>query len=361
MIGPGNAPTPPPRRRHGSREYWLCQAAGWGLYLVVTYLQTHGSSWGLGAEDGETLFAALWGVALTHGLRGLLVARGWLGLDLRALAPRAVAAPPVLAILFVAPLVAIERWVPIDHPPSLVLETVFAVMRWSLAFAVWEGIYLAVDQARARQRAEEHRRELVTALQAAQLRSLQSQLNPHFLFNALNTVRALIPDDPARAQEAVTQVASILRHALSSGRQDLVTLESELAVVDDYLAIEALRLGDRLRVEREVDPGAGHARIPAMLLQTLVENAVKHGIAELREGGTLTICARLEGGAMLLTVDNPRPTEQQRALSMEAGNGIGLANATERLHLLLGEDARLEMDLSDPRHATARVRVPLAP
>jgi len=193
------------------------------------------------------------------------------------------------------------------------------------------------------------------------LRSLESQLNPHFLFNALNTVRALIPDDPVRAQAAVTQVASILRHSLGSGRDNLVTFESELGVVEDYLAIEALRLGDRLRIERTLDPEAARARIPAMLFQTLVENAVKHGIAELRDGGTLAFSARIADGAILLTVDNPRPTEAELVRSLETSNGVGLANATERLRLLFGDGARLEMDLSEPRHATARVRIPLQP
>jgi LytS/YehU family sensor histidine kinase len=140
-----------------------------------------------------------------------------------------------------------------------------------------------------------------------------------------------------------------------------VPFESEKAVVDDYLAIESLRLGDRLRVEMQIDLATAGARVPPMLLQTLVENAVKHGIAELRDGGTLSIQARIENGAMLLMVDNPTPSPEERTRSMEANNGIGLANATERLRLLFGDEARLEMDLSQPRRATARVRVPQRP
>lgn len=339
---------PRPRPRN---EYWICQACGWGTYLVFTYIQTHEPPGRVNAGDLETLFAACYGVGLTHAFRGLLLWRGWLSMKGAALVLRAVAAPVALAAIFVAPLVVIELGLLGHRPPSPATMAMYAVIRWTLVFGVWETIYLTVT----------HRLEVAVALQAAHLRSLQAQLNPHFLFNALNTVRALIPEDPERAQAAVTQLASILRHALQAGRNDVATLEDEMTVVDDYLAIESLRLGDRLRVERSLEPGALRASVPALLLQTLVENAVKHGIAELQGGGTLGICAKVADGAILLTVDNPRPLEQDRARSMEAHNGIGLANATERLRLLFGGKAKLEIDLSQPRHATARVRIPLRP
>ena len=355
-------PSPPaPRGRRGSRAYWICQALGWGAYLVVTSVQTFGEPGGHAGPLAEVAFAAALGVALTHRFRRHVLDRGWLSMELRALMPRAAAAPVLLAALFIAPLVFIERVLLGEREGSPALVALFALLRWTMVFAVWELIYLGVGLARERRRAEIQRREMASALEAARLQALESQLNPHFLFNALNTVRALIPEDPARAQAAVTQVASILRHALGSGREPLVPFESEKAVVDDYLAIESLRLGERLRVEMQIDPATEGARVPPMLLQTLVENAVKHGIAELRDGGTLSIQARMENGAMLLVVDNPTPLPEERTRSMGASNGIGLANATERLRLLFGDDARLEMDLSQPRRATARVRVPQRP
>jgi two-component sensor histidine kinase len=349
------------RGRPASRAYWICQALGWGLYVVVATVQNLEPPGLSAAAAGEIGLAAGIGLALTHRLRRFILERGWLSLHLRSLVPRALAAPIVLALAFVVPLWLVERYALGMRPPSPGLVLLFSWVRWTGHFFAWEATYLGVGLLRGWRRAEADRRELASALAAAQLRSLQSQLNPHFLFNALNTVRALIAEDPARAQAAVTQIASILRHALGSGQDDLVTFESEMAVVEDYLAIEALRLGDRLRVERTIEPSAARTRIPAMLLQTLVENAVKHGIAELREGGTLAIDARVDGGAMRLTVENPRPPEEQRLRSLEAGNGIGLTNASERLRLLFGADARLDMDLSTPRRATARVRIPLRP
>lgn len=218
----------------------------------------------------------------------------------------------------------------------------------------WVAIYLALAMQRHRYQSGLRQAQLGKALQAAELRLLKSQLNPHFLFNALNGLRSLISDEPARARDAVTQLARMLRYTLASGDEDLVTLERELEMVDDYLALESLRLAERLRVERDIDPGTHGKRVPAMLLQTLVENAIKHGIAELKQGGTLRIAARVADGVLVLRVENPRPPDKP-AVDRE---GVGLRNASERLRLLYGDRARLGLDLTQPGQAVAEVRLP---
>jgi LytS/YehU family sensor histidine kinase len=187
------------------------------------------------------------------------------------------------------------------------------------------------------------------------LRLLQSQLNPHFLFNSLNGLRSLIADDPDRARDAVTQLSRILRYTLASSDEELMTLERELELVEDYLALESMRLADRLRIERDIDAAARTVRVPAMLLQTLVENAIKHGIAALKSGGTVRLGARVEKGELVLRVSNPRETD---AAEPSAATGTGLRNARQRLHLLFGERAQLNLDLSDRSLATAEVRLP---
>ena len=162
---------------------------------------------------------------------------------------------------------------------------------------------------RHRYQAELRQTQMGEALQAAELRLLKAQLNPHFLFNALNGLRSLIADEPGRARDSVTQLARMLRYTLASGDEDLVSLERELEMVDDYLALESLRLAERLQVERDIAPAARTARFPSMLLQTLVENAIKHGIATLKQGGTLRIEAHVVDKDLVLRVVNPRPTD----------------------------------------------------
>jgi LytS/YehU family sensor histidine kinase len=239
--------------------------------------------------------------------------------------------------------------------PRLIL--LLNAINWAFLFWTWFTLYFIALAVRQYRSVELRQSELARALQLAELRLLKSQLNPHFLFNALNTVRSLIAHDPGRAQDAVTRLANTLRYTLSSAQEELVTLAQELEIVQDYLDLESLRLEDRLRIDCEVSAEAREMRIPVMLLQTVVENAIKHGIAELPAGGTLKVRGHVRDGALVLEVDNPRPATPPRATS----EGIGLRNAAERLRLLFGDRASLDIDLSVPAAATTRVRIPTAP
>jgi LytS/YehU family sensor histidine kinase len=314
------------------------------------------------------VFAAL-GVALTHMLRGLLRRRAWARLPLRALAPRILG----MALLLSLPIAAImdymsiaALWAPerldiqnLHIPPGMIHQArgLILVLNVTTLFTVWAVLYLTITARRDQRSAALRQSELTRALQLAELRLLKSQLNPHFLFNSLNSVRALIADDPARAQKAVTQLSRTLRYTLTAGREELVTLARELDIVEDYLALESLRFGERLRIERDLASDAMGVRVPVMLLQTLVENAIKHGIAELPAGGALRIVAALRGGTLHIEVENTRPERTESAVLSE-GEGVGLDNAAERLRLLFGSRATLELDLSRVEVAVARIRIP---
>jgi LytS/YehU family sensor histidine kinase len=181
-------------------------------------------------------------------------------------------------------------------------------------------MYFSITSVRDRARAELRQSELARALQVAELRLLKSQLNPHFLFNSLNSVRALIADDPTGAQKAVTQLARTLRYTLTAGQEEVVSLERELEIVADYLELESLRLGERLHIERAIAVDARVAHIPVMLLQTVVENAIKHGIAELPQGGVLRLSADVRDGALIVEVPPQSPKKPPASRRM-TGNG----------------------------------------
>jgi LytS/YehU family sensor histidine kinase len=304
------------------------------------------------------------GIALTHLLRATIRRFGWLSLPPAALLMRVAIATLLVSIAAFCITTALSEAVygnqvtPIAQAfyvklaPDAQLRNQYIFML--LVHGAWVAVYLAIVMQRRRYLAELRQAQLGEALRAAELRLLKSQLNPHFLFNALNGLRSLIADEPARARDAVTQLARMLRYTLASGEEDLLTLERELEMVDDYLALESMRLAERLRIERDIDPAARSVRIPSMLLQTLVENAIKHGIAQLKQGGALRISAHLESGELVLLVSNPRPPDNPRT----GEEGVGLRNATERLRLLYGVRASLQLDLSRPAEATARVRLP---
>lgn len=338
-----------------TRPYWICQLIGWGLYVVVTAYQ-FATDQGLSIARAltEPLSAAAFGILLTHMFRRYARQRRWVALGTRALSPRVIGVSIGLAIVFVTVFASVEMGIYGDPPPPA-LVIAFAVMRWTLLFFVWMALYFGVALLQQRQRAEIHQLQLAGALRTAELRSLKSQLNPHFLFNSLNSVRALIADEPARV--AITQLSRILRYALGGDRDEVVLFEHELEIVEDYLGLESLRLGGRLTIMRHIASATHGARIPVMLLQTIVENAIKHGIAQMPAGGTLRISAsRAADGALHVEVENPRPALPNR--DIDESPGIGLANASERLRLLVGGEATLHLDLAVPGRATTTVRIP---
>jgi LytS/YehU family sensor histidine kinase len=201
----------------------------------------------------------------------------------------------------------------------------------AMAFAGWLTIYFAVQTRRKRDALQ---LELAVVTRDAQLRSLRAQINPHFLFNSLNSIRHLIVTQPARAEVMVTGLAELLRYSLASDRTDSVSLSDELHIVDEYLDLECVRLEDRLTVERAVAPEALRARIPPMLIQTLADNAIKHGIAELPGGGVVRIEVQAANGRVEILVSNTG-----RLKPPVRDGGRGLDNTKERLRLIYGDAA----------------------
>jgi hypothetical protein len=338
--------------------YWICQLAGWGIFTlakVVAAVEVDQLPWLTTTVTLVLLHGT--GLGLTHWLRHFIKRQQWAALSLRKLTLRCLA----VSFAFALPLGVIAALTPagtLNSPPDLHIPAVtmaLNVVNWTFLFLAWLAVYFTTLGIRHRRDAALRQSELARALQQAELRLLKSQLNPHFLFNALNAVRALIAEDPGRAQRAVTRLANTLRYTLGAGQIELVSLARELEIVADYLELEKIRFEERLTIESQVAPDTGTAQIPTMLLQTVVENAIKHGIAELPAGGKVRICAAIQDGTLVLEVENPRPTSPPRTTRA----GTGLRNAEERLRLLFGSEASLDLDLSAAAMATTRIRIPL--
>jgi two-component system, LytTR family, sensor histidine kinase AlgZ len=205
--------------------------------------------------------------------------------------------------------------------------------------------YLLLAQERALE-AERKGAELQLLAQESELKAIRSQLNPHFLFNSLNSLSALTTVDPARAREMCVLLSDFLRRSLGLGERRLVALREELDLARAYLAIEQIRFGARLNLAWTVDPAAEPALLPTLLLQPLVENAIKHGIAALPEGGTLALTAEVVEGHVILKVDNPLDADAPAP----QGLGIGLRQVRQRLLGRFGNRARFEAGVQDGVH-----------
>jgi Histidine kinase len=358
----------PAQHTKSQQLYWILQVAGWGLYTLIKGI---GAATVLHMPWGKTalelaIFSGV-GLAISHWLRDYVRRHEWAALSIPKLATRILLASFVVGIpLGIAtqisdlsplqdPSLELQVYAPVSASTTVMVETTLQIVNWAVLYMIWLAIYFAAVGLREYRTVRFQQSELARALQLSELRLLKSQLNPHFLFNALNTVRSLIADNPARAQSAVTRLANTLRYSLSSRQGELVTLSQELDIVSDYLELESMRFEDRLHIEIHVPEDAAGVRIPVMLLQTLVENAIKHGIAELPPGGLLRISAVLQNEMLILDVENPRPP----APIGTAHEGVGLRNARDRLRLLFGTRASLELNLSEPAVATAQLRIPL--
>jgi two-component system sensor histidine kinase AlgZ len=257
----------------------------------------------------------------------------------------------IQALLVIVGNVTIERGFHAATESGVLIGTVTGIIGITV---VWTTLYVAITAVRRYGEARRNTLRLQLALREAELRALGAQVNPHFLFNCLNTIRGMIVEDAARAQDMITRLANILRYSLQQDRAHTVPLEREIEVVSDYLAIEGIRFEDRLRVQFSIDPAAARALVPSMLLQTLVENALKHGLANLPDGGELLIRAAIERDALVIEVENTgRLTEPQ-----PGGTQIGLRNARERLRLLYGEGASLNLANREGGRVSAKVLIP---
>jgi two-component system sensor histidine kinase AlgZ len=228
-----------------------------------------------------------------------------------------------------------------------VMEGSRSEMLFSLGVAFLIGIpvyavsmaahYLVLAFEGARE-AERRVLESQVSTREAELRALRAQLNPHFLFNSLNSINALVGNNPEGARRMCESLGDFLRRTLALGGRDAVTLEEELSLVERYFVIERVRFGERLAVESSVEPGAEGCLVPPLLLQPLVENAVKHGIAERLEGGTIRIVATVKDDLLRLSVEN----DVDEDAKARPGEGVGLQNVKRRLDVLSAREGRLD-------------------
>ncbi|MBI2514324.1 MAG: sensor histidine kinase [Opitutae bacterium] len=355
------------------RLYVVAQVGGWGAFLAMQFgfSKAFAGTTTTMRRDSLTeaalyVMIALLGLVLTHYARPFMSRRGWKEMGWRALAPRVVVMGAVLSFLWSAIGFGYCYGIVRLPWPSHVSPTLVFVFSWINGMVMllgWLSAYFFYHIFERIQRMQVEQLRLAASAKEAELRALKSQVNPHFLFNSLNSLRALIDEDAPRAREAVTRLANMLRYSLQSGQLETVPFEDELRIVEDYLALEQIRHESRLRVRWAIAEDARACGVPPMLLQTLVENAVKYGIGPRRDGGEIAISAELTGGELTIRVTNPGDLSapaSTAAARAGSSTGVGLRNASERLKLLFGGRARLSLTAEPAGVVTAAVTIPCA-
>lgn len=346
------------------RLYWTLQALAWSLWALagVVLSTVFGRFSGL-------LFAVeaiVGGVMLlsSHALRTYVRHRGWPRLPPARLLPRLLAANAVVALASIAAmgvLITTLLWlVKAPQPGSGFpwMQYVGYFITTSLALWLWSAVYFGLHYFDNFRSAEVDTWKLAAAAREAELRMLKAQLNPHFLFNGLNNIRALVMEDPARARAMMTHLAELLRYAMQRNGTEQVPLATELEIVENYLQLEAMQLEERLRYTLDVAPEALPVLLPPMTVQLLVENAIKHGLAPRPAGGGLSLHAALDaaGTHLLVAVRNTGTYAPQPAQP-----GLGVRNVQERLRLLFGPAATFAIgpDPLRPDTVLAELRLPV--
>jgi LytS/YehU family sensor histidine kinase len=196
---------------------------------------------------------------------------------------------------------------------------------------------------------------LESLVKELELQTIKAHINPHFIFNSLNSIRALVDENPQRARRAVTELSNILRSSMQADKMETVPLEKGLSIVKDYLALENMRFEDRLRIEYKIDEDTLDQPIPPMMLQTLVENAIKHGISKQINGGVVRVMSELKGDHYELIVQNTGHLNGK--VNTE---GFGISSTTNRLGLLYGDKATFNIRQINGSLVEAKVEIPAA-
>lgn len=335
--------------------YWATQIGGWALYLIVFSLLAY---WERGESVRMDVVLAQYaiGLGISHGLRAIIIRNHWLERSIGFTLPRLILAALVMGVAsFASETVAHHLLIGMAGMGQYWMpgEVLARIINWTLLLSIWSFCYFAYNYFIRHRRDEIRNLRLETANRENQLSTLRAQMNPHFMFNALNSIRALIDEDPEQAKKAITQLSAILRNAMATVKRRTVPLGEELDIVKAYLALEAIRYEERLRVSIEVEEGLEREPVPPMLLQTLVENAVRHGVAKLPQGGDLRIGVHRGLNATVMSVSNSGQYEPGKI----NGTGIGLRNTRKRLEMLYHGEAHLHIENRDGMVVT-EVQIP---
>lgn len=270
----------------------------------------------------------------THFLRFLLKKYRWMHLPFWRLFLRVLViivsislvinAASSLYILYVVELYSFEEY-------SLPVYFIY-VFQTTIYFSLWFGIYFGVYYFRNYKKEEIEKWKLESSLKDAELIALKAQINPHFLFNALNNIRALILEDQMKARDMVSHLSELLRYSIQFSENEKVNVAEEMEIVEKYLALESTHYEDRLNFEMVVSRGAEKFKIPPMAIQLLVENAVKHGISQLKEGGRILVSVHIDESLLAIEVLNTGNLNDSEM------SGIGIKNATDRIRILFDKE-----------------------
>jgi len=341
-----------------NKLYILLQLGGWLLYVIIALFIIRVKNEPINLKYITVLFLIyIIGISTTHFYRYWIIRLGWTKLNIAKLIPKVLVSVILLSLIFQALYILGQGVMFQEMPPLDLSENIGGILNWSFLIGMWSVIYFAY-QFFERYRTEEIKNlKWEASKNEIELNKLKSQLNPHFIFNSMNSIRALIDEDPTKAKRSVTQLANILRKTLMMGRKKTVLFEEEMAIVNDFIELEKTRYEERLTCKSTIEEEAYTFQIPSLMIQTLVENGIKHGISKLPKGGEISLTAFIKEEQLCIQIENPGVLDQNASPE----TGFGIINTTQRLSLLYGDEASFHISNTDHQTVLTRVIIPKEP
>ena len=321
--------------------YWIAQIFGWLAYgaLLFTALVNREQEVRFSSLMGVVIMV-FFGISVTHIQRLFFIRLGWLDLKLPNLVPRVLVSATVSAIIITICLRLLDvifGFEQLNEEELTLSHFILGVISMSIIVLFWNAIYFTFHFFQKSRKQEVSNLELTASNRESELKNLRSQLNPHFLFNSLNSIRALVDIEPAKAKKSITTLSNLLRQSLVMGKENMVTVEQELEMVRSYLDLEKIRFEERLNVRWEIDDHLLSQEIPPFSVQMMVENAVKHGISARKEGGDVVVSTVRSEIGFSLQITNSGELGQTVDL------GVGIQNIKQRLKLQFGDKAHYSL------------------
>jgi sensor histidine kinase YesM len=338
-------------------KYWLFQLLGWGTFIAINTFFAVTFSQIDRVYIGRLIIFVGIGLIMSHLMRTLVKRNSLLSKSLAYQIIGFILISLVFALIIGIIEAKVINWAGLEYKEELKLgltQLVIANSFYSFIYLfIWNCIYFIYHYINETRQQQVDTLKLETLVKSLELKTIKSHINPHFIFNALNSIRALIDENPARARTAVTGLSNILRSSMLTDQQETISLEKELNIVQDYLALEQIRFEDRLSVIYEIDDDTLDNLVPPMMLQMLVENAIKHGISKLVEGGIVKIISQEEDGYFNLIVQNTGHFE-----SRINNDGFGIQSTESRLRLIFGSSASFSIFEKPGAIVEAKVIIP---
>ena len=341
--------------------YWISQVTGWSFFVAINLFIIASIEELPWQRILVWIFLGLLGILFTHVLRSIIRKNNWLNLPLKNTIPRILLASIITGIIIYAFVYAASYVAGTMRDEEFnIARPIAGVVNLGGMTLLWSLIYFVVHYMENYKKKEIESLIWEAAVKDYELRTLKSQLNPHFMFNAMNSIRALIEEDPESAKVAITKLSNILRYSLQMERMERVPLEDEIETVKNYLDLERIRFEDRLKYKLDIDRSTQKIEIPPMMIQTLVENGIKHGVSKQTRGGEIQLSSKVQstanGSRLKIEIRNSGHFSEEQ---LKNSSGFGVSNTKHRLNLLFGENANFSIKNENGDTVLAEVEIPI--